>query len=239
MIRLKLYPIGGIKLRISPSKEDYLKAIYDLKGAHQIVNNKSIADSLSVSAASVSEMNNRLVKEGLISHIPYKGVQLTKKGIKAANLLIRKHRLWEVFLYEKLNFQWDKVHAEADRLEHASSDLLIERLNDFLDYPKYDPHGGIIPNADGTIDKNPIPLKPLKTVEKDDVFHIKEVVDDEELLSYLFGNNITLNHSYKLLNKDSYDGTVSILDKDTKNTLTISGKAVEKIHVQLIEKNDI
>lgn len=225
-------------MRISPSKEDYLKAIYDLDGAHKNVTNKSIAKALSVSAASVSEMNTRLVKEDLISHIPYKGVQLTEKGIKSANLLIRKHRLWEVFLYEVLDFQWDEVHAEADRLEHASSDLLIERLNEFLDHPKYDPHGGLIPNADGTVDENIIPLHSLARISISDEFRIKEVADDEDLLTYLYANHIVLNHSYELLNRDAYDGSVLILDKETKKELAISGKAVEKIQVKLLESNE-
>lgn len=222
-------------MSISPSKEDYLKAIYDLNGAYENVSNKNIAASLSVSAASVSEMNSRLAKEGLISHVPYKGVQLTEKGIKSANQLIRKHRLWEVFLYEKLNFKWDEVHAEADRLEHASSDLLVERLSEFLGYPKYDPHGGLIPNADGTIDEVITPLIPLAELQIDDSFFIKEVDDDEKLLSYLYTNNINLNHNYKLLKKERYDGRVTLLDKETKEGITISGKAVESIQVQLLK----
>lgn len=229
---------GGVSLSISPSKEDYLKAIHNLNGAHQNVTNKSIAEELSVSAASVSEMNTRLVKEDLISHVPYKGVQLTEKGIKSANILIRKHRLWEVFLYEKLNFQWDEVHAEADRLEHASSDLLIERLDKFLDYPKYDPHGGLIPNADGTIDENPIPLYPLASLTISDQFRIQEVVDDEYLLAYLYENNIILNHNYELLKRDVYDGTVIILDIETRKEITISGKAVENIQVKLLKRKN-
>lgn len=221
-------------MSISPSKEDYLKAIHSLNGAHSNVSNKSIADLLSVSAASVSEMNARLVKENLITHIPYKGVCLTKEGIRSANLLIRKHRLWEVFLYEVLDFQWNEVHAEADRLEHASSDLLVERLNKFLDSPKYDPHGGLIPNADGTVDEEVFTLLDLSTLPVNENFRIKEVADDKDLLTYLYENGIILNHSYQLLNKDSYDGTVEILDKKENKKLAISGKAVDKIKVVLL-----
>lgn len=221
-------------MSISPSKEDYLKAIHDLNGAHENVSNKDIAASLAVSAASVSEMNARLAKENLISHIPYKGVQLTEKGIKSANQLIRKHRLWEVFLYEKLNFKWDEVHAEADRLEHASSDLLVERLSEFLDHPKYDPHGGLIPNADGTVDELLTPLLPLEEIQINYVFAIKEVDDDETLLNYLYDNNISLNHNYELLDRNAYDNTVIVLDKDTNKEITISGKAVKSIQVELL-----
>lgn len=219
-------------MSISPSKEDYLKAIYDLNGAYENVSNKNIAAALSVSAASVSEMNGRLAKDDLISHVPYRGVQLTKKGIKSANQLIRKHRLWEVFLYEKLNFKWDEVHVEADRLEHASSDLLVERLSEFLDHPKYDPHGGLIPNADGTVDEVTTPLTPLDEIKLNQSFFIREVDDDETLLNYLYENNVSLNHNYQLLEKDSYDGTVTVLDKETQYAFSISGKAVKSILVQ-------
>lgn len=225
-------------MSISPSKEDYLKAIHDLNGAYKNVSNKDIAAALSVSAASVSEMNARLAKEDLITHVPYKGVQLTEKGIKSANQLIRKHRLWEVFLYEKLNFKWDEVHAEADRLEHASSDLLIERLSEFLGYPKYDPHGGLIPNADGTVDEIVPPLLPLEEIPVNCVFSIIEVDDDEVLLNYLYDNNVSLNYNYLLLERSSYDNTVIILDIETKKKITISGKAVQSIQTVLLTNNE-
>lgn len=225
-------------MSISPSKEDYLKAIHDLNGAYKNVSNKDIAAALSVSAASVSEMNARLAKEDLITHVPYKGVQLTEKGIKSANQLIRKHRLWEVFLYEKLNFKWDEVHAEADRLEHASSDLLIERLSEFLGYPKYDPHGGLIPNADGTVDEIVTPLLPLEEIPINCVFAIIEVDDDEVLLNYLYENNVSLNYNYLLLERNSYDSTVIILDIETKKKVTISGKAVQSIQTALLTNNE-
>lgn len=225
-------------MKISPSKEDYIKAIYQLNGAHENVSNKDLAKLLSVSAASVTEMNNRLVKEELIAHYPYKGVQLTEKGVRTANQLVRKHRIWEVFLHEKLNFKWDEVHAEADRLEHASSDKLIERLSDFLDNPKYDPHGGLIPNADGTINTTELPLLSLDEIEVNTRFVIKEVEDEEELLNYLFDKNVSLNHSYKLLNKDSFDGTVTLYDFAREQHLVISGKAVSSIKVNIIPTND-
>lgn len=216
---------------ISPSKEDYLKAIYQLNGAHENVSNKDLAAELSVSAASVTEMNNRLVKEELIAHIPYKGVQLTESGLRTANQLVRKHRIWEVFLYEKLGFKWDEVHAEADRLEHASSDALIERLSEFLGHPQYDPHGGLIPNADGTLDEAEAPLFSLADIEIGAHFLVKEVQDDEDLLNYLFDKGISLNHSYQLLSKDSYDSTITIRDLVSLQELTVSGKAISSIQV--------
>ncbi len=218
-------------MKISPNKEDYIKAIYALNGAHEVISNKDIANELSVSAASVTDMNARLVKENLISYYPYKGVQLTALGVRVTNQLIRKHRLWEVFLYEKLGFQWNEVHDEADRLEHASSDKVTERLNDLLGNPQYDPHGGLIPNADGTIDEEKITLVPLTAIEVNQYFIVKEVPDDEHLLNYLFDKGISINDKYKLININAYDGMLTIKDVHTRDEVTISEKALEKIKV--------
>jgi len=109
---------------MTPHKEDYLKVIMELGGDQQMINNKQIGKALSVSAASVTEMSTKLLKDGLISHIPYQGVQITEKGQLIANKLIRKHRLWEVFLADKLGFNWGDVHEEAEMLEHVPSDRL-------------------------------------------------------------------------------------------------------------------
>lgn len=222
-------------MKISPSKEDYLKTIYSLKGAEQIVSNKQLTKALSVSAASVTDMNNRLEKEQLITYYPYKGVQLTDLGIQVANQLIRKHRIWEVFLHEKLGFHWNEVHEEADRLEHASSDKVIERLSDLLGNPEFDPHGGIIPNADGTVNKNRIPLVTLEEVKVNQSFIVKEVPDDDtELLDYLSEKDFSLNDKYEITEADTYDGTITIVNLSTNKSFTISAKALEKIKVSLL-----
>ena len=224
-------------MKISPSKEDYIKTIFNLNGSEEIVSNKSLANSLKVSAASVTDMNNRLVKENLISYFPYKGVQLTDLGAQVANQLIRKHRIWEVFLHEKLGFDWDEVHHEADRLEHASSNKLIERLNAFLNHPKYDPHGGLIPNADGSVSKDDTPLISLKEIEVNQYFIVREVSDeDDELLNYLTMKGFSLNDEYEMVGTDAYDGTISIRNIQTNDTFTISEKAVSEIKVNKIEE---
>lgn len=225
-------------MKISPNKEDYIKAIFNLNGASQIVSNKDIANELSVSAASVTDMNTRLVKEGLITHSPYKGVQLTEVGIKISNQLIRKHRIWEVFLYEKLGFQWDEVHEEADRLEHASSDKVIERLDQFLNSPKFDPHGGIIPQADGTVKKFRTPRIPLTEINAGEQFVVLEVPDhDNELLNYLYDKGFSINNRYQLEEINTYDGMIAIQNIDTKEVVTISGKALEKIQVLRLDED--
>lgn len=224
-------------MKISPSKEDYIKTIFSLKGSEEIVSNKDLANSLNVSAASVTDMNNRLVKEELITYIPYKGVQLTDLGIQVANQLIRKHRIWEVFLYDKLGFEWDEVHIEADRLEHASSNKLIEKLNLFLGQPKYDPHGGLIPNADGTVVQDDKPLISLKELKVNQSFVVREVSDeDDDLLNYLKDKGFSLNDEYEIVGSDTYDGTISIQNSKSNEIFTISGKALNKIKVNVIKK---
>lgn len=222
-------------MKFSPSKEDYIKTIYSLNGAEDIVSNKQIAHSLSVSAASVTDMNNRLKKEDLITYFPYKGVQLTDMGIQIANQLIRKHRIWEVFLYEKLGFDWNEVHVEADRLEHASSDKVIEGLSELLGHPEYDPHGGIIPNADGTVDLDKVPLVSLKDVIVRQSFIVKEVPDeDDDLLNYLSQRGISLNEPFEMLHIETYDGSITVKNRLTDNVFTVSGKDLGKIRVALI-----
>ena len=222
-------------MKISPSKEDYIKTIYSLNGAKEIVSNKQLAHSLSVSAASVTDMNNRLKKENLITYYPYKGVQLTDIGIQIANKLIRKHRIWEVFLYEKLGFDWDEVHVEADRLEHASSEKVINALSELLGHPEYDPHGGIIPNADGTVDLDKVPLISLKDAIVSQTFTVKEVPDDDDnLLSYLTQKGISLNDTFEIMHIETYDSTITIKNTQTDVVFTISGKALENIRVELL-----
>lgn len=223
---------------MSPNKEDYIKAIFGLSKENDIVSNKDIANKLSISAASVTDMISRLVKEGMVTHYPYKGVKLTETGIRTSNQLIRKHRVLEVFLYEKLGFKWNEVHEEADRLEHASSDKFIERLDEFLDHPTYDPHGGVIPNADGTVDAPLNTLLNLSDLEIGDHFLVREVSDDEDLLNYLHDKNFSLNKNYELQNIDSYDGTITISDDETGAALTISEKALSQIKVSPLPKND-
>lgn len=225
-------------MKMSPNKEDYIKAIFGLSKENDIVSNKDIANKLSISAASVTDMISRLVKEGMVTHYPYKGVKLTETGIRTSNQLIRKHRVLEVFLYEKLGFKWNEVHEEADRLEHASSDKFIERLDEFLDHPTYDPHGGVIPNADGTVDAPLNTLLNLSDLEIGDHFLVREVSDDEDLLNYLHDKNFSLNKNYELQNIDSYDGTITIRDDETGAALTISEKALSQIKVSPLPKND-
>lgn len=131
-------------------EENYLKAIYHLSDHGQkSVNTNAIAEEMSTTAASVSDMIKKLSQKKAVMYQKYRGVNVSAKGKDVALQVIRKHRLWEVFLVEKLKFKWDEVHEIAEQLEHIKSPLLITRLDDFLGYPKHDPHGDPIPNEHG------------------------------------------------------------------------------------------
>ncbi len=136
---------------MNKSLEDYLKNIYSIKNTSGKVTTTILADRLNISPAAVSEMISKISKSGYIKNIPYRGFELTKKGESIALNLVRKHRLWEVFLLEQLKYPWENVHKEAENLEHASSDELISRLEKFLSYPKFDPHGHPIPDEEGKV----------------------------------------------------------------------------------------
>ncbi len=135
---------------LSRSVQDYLKAIYSM-AQHKagLIQTTEIADRLTTSPASVTDMIKKLAAKDLVDYTPYKGVKLTKPGLKVATELIRSHRLWEVFLVEKLGYDWGDVHEIAEQLEHVVSDDLTDRLAAFLGHPSYDPHGDPIPDAQG------------------------------------------------------------------------------------------
>jgi DtxR family transcriptional regulator, Mn-dependent transcriptional regulator len=210
------------------SIEDYLKNIYSIKLAVGKVTTTLLAEKLNISPAAVSDMISKLSKSGYIKNTPYKGFELTKKGETVAINLIRKHRIWEVFLLKYLNYPWDKIHHEAELLEHASSDELISRLEDFLGFPKYDPHGYPIPNKNGKIIfEKTISLQELNTGEKG---IIKKVSDESsEALNYLAKNGLKLNEEIKVLEKISFDNSLQV--KHQNNKIFISEKLSKNIFV--------
>lgn len=217
---------------MTPSKEDYIKAIHSLNGAREIVSNKDLSQALGVSAASVTDMNTRLVGEDLIDYTPYQGVKLTDLGSQIARKLIRKHRLWETFLYEKLDYDWTEVHDEADRLEHVSSDQLVDRLDAYLGFPKTDPHGGLIPDKDGNIEhKYTIPLLGAKPGE---VFTVLEINDDPEILRYVFDRGVVPGTVLTLVNIDDLEGPLTVRNEND-DEIIISYKAAGQIFIELKE----
>jgi DtxR family Mn-dependent transcriptional regulator len=137
---------------LSRSVEDYLKVIYSLCQPGEVASTSSIAETLDVQPASVTGMVKRLAESGYLEHVPYRGVQLTESGTRAALRILRRHRILETYLTERLGYRWEDVHQEAERLEHAASDELIERMATALENPSYDPHGAPIPTSSGEIE---------------------------------------------------------------------------------------
>jgi DtxR family transcriptional regulator, Mn-dependent transcriptional regulator len=164
--------------------EDYLKSIWVLQQAEDPVSTSRIAERLRLSAPAVTAMVKRLADHGLLRHEPYYGVRLTPSGERAALRIIRRHRVLELFLTEVLGYPWDRVHDEAERLEHAASDELIERLARYLGEPERDPHGSAIPTAEGEVDRaRYVALSELRAGEERQVLEVD--VDDPEQLRYL------------------------------------------------------
>ena len=192
---------------LSPTEENYLKAIFKLseKNAENISTN-AIAKEIKTTAASVTDMLRKLAEKKLINYRKYKGVHLTRKGKGAAVMLIRNHRLWEVFLLEKLDFSWDQVHEVAEEMEHVRSPLLISRLEKFLGYPKYDPHGDPIPDTKGHINYHKeISLTELKAKEKGKVVGVVE--QSANFLQYLDRINLAINSIVEVIEMNEYDNS--------------------------------
>ncbi len=169
---------------LSRSVEDYLKAIYRLSERGGAAATSDIAEELALSPASVTGMVKRLAESGHLEHVPYRGVQLTGHGRAAALAVMRRHRILEAYLMEQLHYDWASVDAEAERLEHAVSEELIERMAAALGEPRYDPHGAPIPTRDGEIETPDI--RPLASVGVGERVALRQVGDDDpDRLRYL------------------------------------------------------
>lgn len=215
--------------KMSPNREDYLKIIFELGGDTKKVSNKQILGGLNVSAASVSEMISKLVDEHYVIHTPYQGVQLTKKGIKAAALLIRKHRLWEVFLVKELHYAFNTVHPEAEVLEHVTTAELAQRLDAFLGFPKRCPHGGVIPDADGNFaQQSHVSLASLSAGIR---AKIDRIIDDHELLDYIRETGLAIDDHVIIRKISPFAGAITLYDQRLQTELQIGLKAAEHIFV--------
>ncbi len=212
---------------MTPNKEDYLKAIYKLGGMEELVNNKKIAEELHIAPASVTEMLGKLKREGLIHYEAYKGSRLTPEGIHAAISLVRGHRLWEVFLMRHLGYSWSEAHEDAELLEHISPVRLTDRLEQFLNYPAYCPHGSVIPHIDRQI--NPVPIQTLNLLPLGATSYIRRVTEEKELLDYLQEAGIAIGMAVRIVKAGPYEGPLT-LDLEGRQ-LQISYKAACQIYV--------
>ncbi len=199
----------------SYTEENYLKVIYHLSKDSHPVQTNAIAEKVQTKAASVTDMIKKLADKELVDYVKYQGVTLTETGKLTAINIVRKHRLWEVFLVDKLNFKWDEVHEVAEELEHIKSKLLVERLDKYLDYPKLDPHGDPIPDQNGNFADLPfIPLSKLKSNEKGTITGVSE--HSSPYLKHLEKLGLTLGKKIEIIEIITFDGSVELLVENQK-----------------------
>jgi DtxR family Mn-dependent transcriptional regulator len=212
------------------AEENYLKSIYKLSGVKEkSVSTTSIADDLKSKASSVTDMLQKLADKKLINYKKYQGVTLTRKGNKIAVNIIRKHRLWEVFLVEKLNFKWDEIHEIAEQLEHIKSEKLIEKLDDFLGKPEFDPHGDPIPDKDGNIKEHQeVLLSHCEVGEKGTIVGLKD--QNTDFLQYLESVQLLINSNFTILKKYKYDQSMMVEVK--KKEVMVSHQVSQLIFVR-------
>lgn len=215
------------------SEENYLKAIYHISDyVEGGVSTNAIAEKMQTKASSVTDMIKKLSEKELVIYKRYKGTQLTDQGKKVAASIIRKHRLWEVFLVEKLNFTWDEVHDVAEQLEHIKSEKLTDELDAFLGFPTRDPHGDPIPDKDGNVKMSTdVLLSTLEVEEKGIIVGVKD--SSSSFLRYLDKQGIALGKKIRVLEKEPFDMSMKI--KIKKNAFAISHQIASNIY---IKKND-
>lgn len=211
------------------SEENYLKTIYHLTTILDgEVSTNSIAEKMETKASSVTDMLKKLSEKELVNYKKYQGVSLTEKGKLSAKMIVRKHRLWEVFLVEKLSFSWDEVHDVAEQLEHIKSEKLINKLDDFLGNPTEDPHGDPIPDANGVIKK--VTKLLLSEVELNKEFRCIGVKDSSsDFLKYLDKQKIALGSTFVVKEKENFDDTL-LIEVDSRE-ITISNKIANNLFV--------
>jgi len=197
------------RVELTPSVEDYLKAIYQLSEGGEPASTNAVAEALALAAPSVSGMLKRLAEQGLVVHEPYRGATLSRSGTREALRVVRRHRLIETYLVARLGYTWDTVHAEAERLEHAASDDLVERLAEALGNPAFDPHGDPIPGVDGSLTARE--TTPLVDVPDGTVVRIARVdTDDGDRLRWLASEGLVPGASITVVSRQPFDGPIAL-----------------------------
>ncbi len=216
---------------LSSTEENYIKSIFKLSGrSHKNVSTNAIADDLQTSAASVTDMIKRLSEKNMVEYAKYKGTVLTREGEAVAKLLIRKHRLWEVFLVQHLGFNWDEVHEIAEQLEHIQSQTLTEKLDEFLQFPKVDPHGDPIPDAEGNIIyEEQLPLAEFKVGESGVIIGVKDT--SSSFLQHLDKIGIGLGSRIEVKEEVEYDKS-RVITIDGKKERAISNQVALNLLMQ-------
>jgi DtxR family transcriptional regulator, Mn-dependent transcriptional regulator len=195
------------------AEENYLKSIYHLSMNAESVSTNRLAALINTKASSVTDMLKKLADKGLINYTPYQGVSLTPSGEKIAVNIVRKHRLWEYFLVEKLDFKWDEVHEMAEEMEHISSNELIDRLDKFMGYPKYDPHGDPIPDAGGKFDTlQPKSVSAVAVNESGVICGVKQ--HTTPFLQYLEKQSLTIGKKITVIEIIEFDHSMILRTED-------------------------
>lgn len=216
------------------SKEDYLSVIYKSSDKNGEIKANQIAEKLNISNAAVTDMLRKLSKEGYVDYKRYKGIKLTKSGVEYARNMVRRHRIWELFLHQIVGLPWDKVHEEAHNLEHSASDDLINRMEEMLGFPEFDPHGDPIPDRNGKMPKSNYGI-PLSTVKPDNSVKVNRVHDfDSSFLQYISKIGIELNKEITVLDALEFDHSL-LIKVDDKET-SISSKVAANIFVTGVKK---
>jgi len=213
----------------SQQVEDYLKSIYRLQEEGGKVSTSSLSGWLGVSAPSVTEMIKKLAEEGILTYTPYQGVELTSEGRKKALKILRRHRLWELFLVEVLKYPWHEIHEEADRLEHFTSEKLERRIDETLGFPHRDPHGDVIPSPDGDIEL--VQYRSLADVKAGEVVTVARVNDaSAQVLQYATRVGIGIRKKIKVKERIEFDGSLRVAIG--RKERFVSAKLAENIFVQ-------
>jgi DtxR family transcriptional regulator, Mn-dependent transcriptional regulator len=212
------------------SKEDYLSAIYKYRDGNGEIKANLIAEKLQVSNAAVSDMLKKLAGEGNIKYQKYKEISLTENGEEYAKKMVRRHRIWEVFLHQIVGLKWDEVHDEAHKLEHSTSDKLLNKMEEMLDFPEFDPHGDPIPSKKGKIPKlkKHFPLSQLAQGQVGTVIRVNDF--DDKFLDYISRIGIKLKVKVVVMEKRDFDKSL-LIDINGKSW-NISNKLAENIFVE-------
>lgn len=214
-------------------QENYLKSILALELEGKVATITTLAQSLSLKPASVTEMVKKLSARDFLKHSKYKKVSLTEKGRSAALKVLRRHRLWETFLYRVLHYSWSEVHEEAENFEHLISARLEQRIDKLLGYPDFDPHGHPIPKEDGALiaEDNLLNLSAVASGKRVQVMQVHD--GDPSLLNYLEQNNISINTQFEINQVVDFDGSMHVIYQD--KSIFLSPQMTEKIFVKSIQ----
>jgi len=218
-----------VSSNFSIAEENYIKSIYHLQQADENVSTNALADRLKTKPASITDMLKKLQGKGLINYNKYKGFRLSKEGNKAALIIIRRHRLWEYFLVDQLQFNWEDVHEVAEQLEHVSSRKLVDKLDAFLGHPRFDPHGDPIPDSNGRI--NARHQMPLLSLPLNTAAVITSVTSQSsDLLTFLSSRKIKLGTKLEVRRRLDFDNSLEVKIKN-RQSLHISEQVANAIQV--------